>query len=345
MLAHRSLMRFASGLLVGCLGVALPVLCLAETFTDVAASSNLYQPIMYLKEQGIMEGYDDGTFRPNAKVNRAEAVKIITAPLIDDKKLEAAKKLGSSYDDVSDEAWYAPYVELARATFKIIDGPPKSETFSPEKPVLKAQFLKMFLLANDIDAPALYGELKIPLSFDAQGVAEWYYPYMRYSVASSMLMAAQDNSLTPEKELTRGDIALILWRHASYKNGNRTQALLSAASEEISSIASHLEKKRIADAEYASARALIASRGALTIQPDADVVKAAVKTAEGFRNIVLAYKARAAGKHQEVITLTSDAWHLALKAKEFSPALGTVAAQMQTIAKSMADEARSALKP
>ena len=46
-------------------------------FSDVSSDSQYYEAIEYLQENGIVEGYADGSFRPNQEVNRAEALKII----------------------------------------------------------------------------------------------------------------------------------------------------------------------------------------------------------------------------------------------------------------------------
>jgi hypothetical protein len=49
----------------------------ATSFTDVPTSHWAYKYIMGLKNQGIVTGYPDGTFRPSNQTTRAEAAKII----------------------------------------------------------------------------------------------------------------------------------------------------------------------------------------------------------------------------------------------------------------------------
>ena len=310
----------------------------ATPFKDVPPNSSMYSAVAYLRDKGIMKGYEDGTFRPTQKVNRAEAVKIVLAPFVTQEQLDNAPV--PVHTDVTKEDWFAPYVSLGVSKFGILDGPPKAATFQAGNPVLRVQFLKMFFLANKIDVNGNYSEIKLPLSADVQNTSEWYYPSIRMAVATSMMMVAQDGTMTPAKELTRGDIALLLYRYYMYKDARRTQALLDETETEIVNVLQQLDKKEISQAEYASARALIAARGALSSKPDESIVKGAVKIAEGFQLLVRAYKAGVDGKLTDVLQLTGDAWHLAEKAKEYSPNLATVSAQMQTIAKNMADEAR-----
>ena len=335
--------------LTGVLGLALPISVLAQsaqTFSDIPASSTFHSAAEYLYANGIMSGYEEEggkrTFRPDNKLNRAEAVKLIVTPLMQADELATFTK--SVYSDVPAGSWFLSAVEAARSKFGIIDYKESDPRFKPTDPVLKGQFLKMFLLASGVDAKSLYSEIKLPLSIDAQGVSEWYYPFLRYAIASSMTMVTQEGKFSLDRQLTRGDVALLIYRYEMYKEGRRTQALLSEAESEIVNVLQLMEADNIVNAEYAAARSLIAARGALTSKPDEPLVKGAVKTAEGFQTLTRAYRAGKDQKYQEVIQLTGDAWHLAEKAKAFSPSLTSVATQMQAIAKNMADQARELMK-
>lgn len=333
---------FRSLFIFGALVLPVAVHAQTPTFSDVPVTDSLYSAVEYLKGMGAMTGYEDGTFRPEAKVNRAEAVKIIVTPLVTDKELKVFTK--SSYGDVQTNAWFFPYVEFARAKLGIIDGPPNTMNFKPSDPVQKAQLLKMFFLANDIDAKSLYNEIKLPFAKDNGDVNAWYYPNMRFALASSMTMATSAKQLNPAKDLTRGDIALLLYRYYMYRDGKRTQVLLDTTESEVAPILKLLEQKNADEAGFAAARALIAARGALTKAPEEVIVKGAVKTAEAFQTLVLAYRANTDKKYDDAIKLSGDAWHIAQKAKEFSSSLAAVSAQIQAVSKNIADSARAAKK-
>lgn len=314
----------------------------SQSFSDVAPNSPLFSAVEYLRAMQVMRGYDDGTFKPDQKVNRAEAVKIIVSSLATDGELKQFTK--STYADVPADAWFFPYVEFARQKLGIIDGPPAQTSFKPADPVLKAQLLKMFYVANGIDSQSLYSEVKLPFSEDVRDASQWYYPHMRYSLASSMVVSDSYGELNPEKALSRGDIALLLHRYYLYRDGKRTQTLLTQAAAELEPILKLLDQKKVDEAEFAASRSLMAARGALTRTPDEAIVKGAVKTSEAFQTLVLAYRANEAKKYDDAVKYAGDAWQLAQKAREFSSGLGTVASQLQTVAKNMADTARAAKK-
>lgn len=309
-----------------------------QTFSDIPPDHPVYAAAEYLRSRGIISGYSDGTFKPEKKVNRAEALKMIIGGLVTQEQLNLVKR--TSFNDVPADAWYLPYVEIAKVN-AIIDGPPKKSAFNGEQPVIKVEFIKMLLLAQQEDPVSSYSEIRLPLSSDVQDVNEWFYPYLRFALTASMTMISQDGLLHPGRELTRGETALLLHRYLMYKNGRRTQALLSEAESEILVILSMLEKNNIVQAEYASARALLAARGAHYSKPDQPIVVGALKVSEAFRALVRAYRSGVNRDFAQVEKLAKDAWALAEQAKGAEPTLKTLADQVQTIAQNMASSARA----
>src|SRR3989339_1684507 len=180
-----------------------------QSFSDVPPSHPAYEAAEFLKSAGIISGYADGTFKPDRKVNRAEALKIIVAPLVKPEQL--ATLTVTTFEDIASTAWYLPYAEAARMN-AIVDGPPAKPRFLGENPVIKAEFLKMLQLAYKVDPLASFSDIALPLATDVASTSDWFYPYMRYALASSMTMISTEGDLSPARELTRGDTALLLHR-------------------------------------------------------------------------------------------------------------------------------------
>ena len=75
-------------LFASAIGFLLPNTAFAEqTFSDVSTENPLHEAVTYLKERNIIQGYDDGTFKPYQEVNRAEAIKMLIAPLVNQSEL------------------------------------------------------------------------------------------------------------------------------------------------------------------------------------------------------------------------------------------------------------------
>lgn len=307
-----------------------------DAFLDVSPDHPSYEAVEYLSTRGVIGGYDNGTFRPSNSVNRAEALKMILEPTVSES--EFAKYQQSSYADVSNDDWFLRYVEYAYQKEEIVQGPPTTSQFNASRSVTKAEFLKMLFLAYDVN-PESYGEIKLPLAFDVQTTNDWFYPYMRYAVSSSVTMISQGGVLQPNKQLTRAEVAQLLYRFLMYRDGKRTQTLLDEVQEEIEIIRYNLEKQDVTRAEYASARGLLAARGAHAMEQSDPLVRAVVKLAEGYRSIVRAYKAGTKQDLDTVIKLCGDAWFLAEEAKKINPMFPAIKF-LQSDAKELADSAR-----
>lgn len=91
---------------------------------------------------GVTSGYGDGTFKPNANVNRAEAVKILI--LAAQFTPSASTGATLSFSDVREESdWFAPYVKTA-ADREIVRGFPDN-TFRPDQPITRAEAAKIIV--------------------------------------------------------------------------------------------------------------------------------------------------------------------------------------------------------
>jgi len=315
------------------LALALPVTALTAGFSDVPASSALFPATEYLKSAGIIQTVDK--FNPDGKLTRAQAAKVLVAPLVSIEEL--SKITASQFSDIPAGQWFTSYVEAARI-MGLVDSAAK---FNPNAPVTKSAFMKMLLKSKKMDYASAFSDFTDPLSVDVPNATDWFYPVMRFSLASSMTAVSQDGRLNPSQEITCGQMAFYYYRLDMYTAGRRTQALLSQAETDIGNVLQMLDQKDMQQAKWASARAVITARGALASKPNEAIVKGAMKISEGFNSLVLAYKAGVEGNLDAAINYAKEAYASAEKAKAFSPGLTAIATQMQTIGKNMADEARA----
>ncbi|WP_431027634.1 S-layer homology domain-containing protein [Lysinibacillus sp. LZ02] len=77
------------------------------TFKDVPKGDWAYPYIAALKEEGILDGYQDGTFKPNAPITRNQIAKII----VNGYKLQPASTITLPFTDVLKADWAAPYIQ------------------------------------------------------------------------------------------------------------------------------------------------------------------------------------------------------------------------------------------
>lgn len=112
----------------------------AQAFTDTGDSP--YQSaIAQLATQGVVEGYNDDTFKPQASINRAEFLKILLETKFKNQVTYQSRSDKACFTDVPSPAWYRPYacVGLDRG---IITGYPDG-SFGAANAVTKAEAAKI----------------------------------------------------------------------------------------------------------------------------------------------------------------------------------------------------------
>jgi hypothetical protein len=122
-----------------------------KPFSDVPQSRSDYEAIEYLRQQKVLKGYEDGTFRPDTRINRAEMVKLIANPyILDTGRLNDCltenmddDDMTVFYTDVRRDTWYAAELCLAH-TKTIVSGYPDG-TFQPSNNLNFAEAAKIIV--------------------------------------------------------------------------------------------------------------------------------------------------------------------------------------------------------
>ena len=120
-------------ILIAATTCAVPV-CAASTsrFSDIS-NSNTAVTIESLRLMGVLDGYSDGTFRPDGKLTRAQFCKM--AAYIMDAESELGRfRTVTIFPDVKPSHWAASYINLAAKGKGIISGYPNG-MFQPERTV------------------------------------------------------------------------------------------------------------------------------------------------------------------------------------------------------------------
>lgn len=192
--------KLLSSLTIGLLlATALPVSAAdSSVFTDVPADSVYSTPLTYLKQKGVITGYADGSFKPEQTVNRAEALKLLIGGYS-----KPLKDSGSSFPDVPQVAWYASYVSTALAS-SYVKGYPDGR-FRPENTLNKAEALKIVHTIGDLTPSYTTIDPSI-------GQNEWYAPFLLSSFDKQLIDAGTPSSYVLTGNMTRGELATILYR-------------------------------------------------------------------------------------------------------------------------------------
>ena len=101
-------------ILISAIGI-IPANATQTTFGDLKSDYACFESVIRLNELDIVNGYEDGTFRPWNLVTRAEFCKIVVSMM--DKVTEAkSTPPASTFDDVNNVKWCIPYVNYLTST-------------------------------------------------------------------------------------------------------------------------------------------------------------------------------------------------------------------------------------
>lgn len=118
-----------------------------KIYLDVPSDNREMSRAIYAATlMGIIKGYPDNNFRPNQRVNRAEALKILLrAAQIKD--VESGVQVANPFDDVKRLDWYGKYVLFAYK-HELVNGYHDS-TFQPARTVSRSELGKMLVKIMD----------------------------------------------------------------------------------------------------------------------------------------------------------------------------------------------------
>ena len=167
--------------------------------------------VRYLAENDIVQGYPDGSYKPENSVNRAEFTKIIVGAQLGINPEESA---ANCFPDVKASDWFASYVCYAK-TNDIIGGYPDG-TFRPGDNINLAEAAK--ILVNTLD---------IEMSSDAGG--EWYEVFLRSMQNQSYV---PDSFSSVSQLVNRSQMAEMVYRIEEEITNKPAKSLVSDSSGE-----------------------------------------------------------------------------------------------------------------
>lgn len=175
--------------------IMLLPLAMAVELSDIAGHQ--YQnAIQSLVDMGVIDGYPDGTYKPNNAINRAEFLKIVIGAF--------ASNIGNQancFPDVKDD-WYAKYVCYAKSK-GIVEGYPDG-LFRPAQNVNYVEAMKMLYEVNNDDGTA-----------NPKG-SEWYSKYYEDAVLNDIVISG----IALNQLMNRGEIAQLTWNYREQKGLN-----------------------------------------------------------------------------------------------------------------------------
>ena len=155
-----------------------------------------------------MQGYGDGTFRPDETATRAQMVtllyRIAGEPAVDDSK-------ALPFTDVNLESWYGSALRWAYQN-GITTGV-SADTFAPDDCVTREQMVSF--LAGYAKVTGAYEKVSEDLSSfsDRDRVSSYAVESMQWAVANGFILGTETGKLEPMATATRAQLAAVVARY------------------------------------------------------------------------------------------------------------------------------------
>lgn len=179
-----------------------------QGFTDVPENHWAYLYITELYEYGVISGYTDGSFRPDALVTRGEFIKLIT----DGMNINASATEAISFTDVSPDNWVYPYVQRLASVGGITgyeDGScGVNKNISRQE---AAVFIERVLKIKN----TTFIEAETEEFADESDIADYAKEAVKNLSASEIISGFDNGRFMPEENLTRAQAATIIYKAAS----------------------------------------------------------------------------------------------------------------------------------
>lgn len=181
-----------------------------QLFSDLPPDHESYGTIMSLVSQGIVEGYPDGTVKPDQYIKRAELMKIIVEGMgLYPHPLDYSR----CFEDVQilDE-WYIGYICFAKGEGWIVGYP--DGTFGPDDNINNIEILSMLFRSFEFD---VFDYRRIVDLFNDVDENSWYYSYLLFAVENGLVDDSPTNYY-PGNLITRAQAFEMLEKIIKLKN-------------------------------------------------------------------------------------------------------------------------------
>lgn len=310
----------------------------SNAFSDISIADQYYTSTTYLQQVEVFSGYEDGSFGRDKLINRAEALKVILVAA----EIETLEGLSVSFSDVPAGIWFHDFIATA-AKEEIVSGDAQTGLFAPGRTVNKAEFLKMLMKAFGIDP----GSFELTKTATDVPEGAWFEDFFRFALEFNVITPDASGKVQPDKQLTRGEAAQLIFNIMRQGKGLDPQLLLNLT--EIHLVKSfeliNNETPEIGTAAILVALAENYSNYAAEIITEDNInyniVQSAQKVTAAFKSLVQALGSIKSEDYATAVTQAKAAWALSDESRNLNPKNESLSIKLQDLAASIADKARS----
>jgi len=178
---------------------------MSRTFSDVGTTHWAYNAVSEMSSAGVINGYTDGTFKPQGLVTRAEFAKLLVTALNVDK----SAKCDVSFVDIADSYWGKQYIDIAG---KYLTGYKSGDKyyFYPDRPAVREDMAVALVLSMGLENEE-YNLSTLNRFLDADKISENVKKYVAIAVENGIMKGNSNGMFCPNATLTRAEAAQLIY--------------------------------------------------------------------------------------------------------------------------------------
>ena len=174
-------------------------------FSDVTESDWFYDAVTYAYENGLMDGVGTGLFAPNSETTRAQLVTILYRLAG-----QPAPSGDSGFSDVETGIWYTDAVAWA-AQNGIVNGVSDTQ-FAPGDDITREQLAVILYRYATYQGYDVSQRADLSGFVDAGTISTYAQEALSWANAQGLVLGFEDDSLRPQGNASRAQIAAVLMR-------------------------------------------------------------------------------------------------------------------------------------
>ena len=182
--------------------------CPADLFPDIDVTEWYHDYADYVIDNGIMNGYEDGTFKPHDVLTRAELATVLW-------NLSGQKDAGEdvlTFTDVKEGDWFYAAVQWASGE-GIVNGY-EDGSFKPDQAVTREELAVMLYRYAESIGEEADPEYTIPATYtDAATIGDWALEAMSWCVQNGIINGRTATTIEPGATAERCEVAAMLTRY------------------------------------------------------------------------------------------------------------------------------------
>lgn len=185
----------------------------ALNFSDLSESHWAYNNVLTMQEKGIVNGFEDGTFRPNQTVTREQFAKMLVKTF----DLKSTVRL-NSFEDVEDGRWSKNDIKIASSYFEgyFIDG---KMYFKPTEASLREDVAIAVVKAKGLSEKTPNYSVLDKFS-DKDLISPEKMGLIAIAVEHGIMNGNADGTFNPQGSLTRAQAVTLLSNAINSENKN-----------------------------------------------------------------------------------------------------------------------------